>query len=101
MSWGGGGGGLKPYINVALLFIQHHQCLKKQVKSSSIVSHPFIHQRGGGYIDNKSLKDNSLSKDKHLLSGDNSPSKDRLLPKGENSDDILFFPKKKKQKTLP
>ena len=56
----------------------------------------------------KSLKDNSLtkdrhlssgdnspSKDKHLSSGDNSPSKDKLLSKGENSDDILFFPEEK------
>ena len=40
----------------------------------------------------KSLKSNSLSKDKNLSSGDNSPSKDKLLSKGENSDDILYFP---------
>ena len=40
----------------------------------------------------KSLKDNNLLKDKHLLSGDNSPSKDILLLKGENPDDIIFFP---------
>ena len=39
----------------------------------------------------KSLKNNSLAKDKHLSSGDNSPTKDKLLSKGENSDDILFF----------
>ena len=43
----------------------------------------------------KSLKDNSLPKDKHLPSGDNSPSNDRLLPKGENSNDTLFFPEEK------
>ena len=43
----------------------------------------------------KSLKNDSLAKDKNLLSGDNSPSKDKLLSKGENSDDILFFPKEK------
>ena len=47
----------------------------------------------------KSLKDNSLSKDKHFPSGDKSPSKGRLLPKGENSDDILFFPKEKSENT--
>ena len=39
----------------------------------------------------KSLKNNSLAKNKNLSSGDNSPSKDKLLSKGENSDDILFF----------
>ena len=39
----------------------------------------------------KSLKNNSLTKDKNLSSGDNSPSKDKLLSKEENSDDILFF----------
>ena len=39
----------------------------------------------------KSLKNNSLTKDKNISSGDNSPSKDKLLSKGENSDDILFF----------
>ena len=39
----------------------------------------------------KSLKDNSLPKDKHLSSGDNIPSNDRLLSKGENSDDTIFF----------
>ena len=39
----------------------------------------------------KSLKNDSLTKDKNLSSGDNSPSKDKLLSKGENSDDILFF----------
>ena len=43
----------------------------------------------------KSLKDNSLPKDKHLPSGDNSPSNDRLLSKGENSYHTLFFPKEK------
>ena len=43
----------------------------------------------------KSLKDNSLAKDKNLSSGDNDPSKDKLLSKGENSDDILFFPEEK------
>ena len=47
----------------------------------------------------KSLKDNSLPKDKHLLTGDNSPSKDKLLPKGENSDDILFFLEEKTKNT--
>ena len=46
----------------------------------------------------KSLKDNSLLKDKYLPSGDNNPSKDRLLPKGENPYDILFFPKKETEK---
>ena len=40
----------------------------------------------------KSLKNNSLAKDKNLSSGDNSPSKDKLLSKGENFDDLLFFP---------
>ena len=44
----------------------------------------------------KSLKNNSLAKDKNLLTGDNSPSKDKLLFKGENSDDILFFFSKEK-----
>ena len=39
----------------------------------------------------KSLKNNSLVKDKNLSSRDKSPSKDKLLSKGENSDDILFF----------
>ena len=43
----------------------------------------------------KSLKDNSLQRDKHLQSGDNNPSNDRLLPKGENSYDTLFFPEEK------
>ena len=43
----------------------------------------------------KSLKDNSLAKDKHLSSGDNSSLKDKLLSKGENFNDILFFPKEK------
>ena len=43
----------------------------------------------------KSLKNNSLAKDKNLSNGDNSPSNDKLLSKGENSDDILFFPKEK------
>ena len=43
----------------------------------------------------KSLKDNSLSKDKHLQSRDNSPPKDKLLSKGGNLDDILFFPEEK------
>ena len=42
----------------------------------------------------KSLKDDSLAKDKHLLSGDNSPSKDKLLSKREIFDDIFFFPEK-------
>ena len=44
----------------------------------------------------KSLKNNSLAKDKNLSSGDNSPSKDKLLFKEENSDGILFFSRKKK-----
>ena len=43
----------------------------------------------------KSLKNNSLAKDKNLSSGDNSPSKDKLLSKGENFDDILFLPEEK------
>ena len=43
----------------------------------------------------KSQKDNSLPKDKHLPIGDNSLSKDKLLSKGENSDDALFFPEEK------
>ena len=43
----------------------------------------------------KSLKNNSLGKDKHLPSGDNSPPKDKLLYEGENSGDILFFAKEK------
>ena len=43
----------------------------------------------------KSLKNNSLAKDKNISSGDNSPSKDKFLSKGENSDDILFFPEEK------
>ena len=43
----------------------------------------------------KSLKNNSLEKDKHLPRGDNSPQKDKLISKGENSDDILFFPEEK------
>ena len=47
----------------------------------------------------KSLKDNSFPKDKHLLSGDNSPSNDKFLPKEENSDYILFFPKEKTENT--
>ena len=47
----------------------------------------------------KSLKDNSLPKNKHLPSGDNSPSKDKLLLKGENSDDILFFLEEKIENT--
>ena len=41
------------------------------------------------------MKNNSLAKDKHLLSEDNSRSKDKLLSKGENSEDILFFSKEK------
>ena len=48
----------------------------------------------------KSLKDNSLPKDKHLPSGDNNPSKDILLQKGENPDDIIFFPEKETNKIL-
>ena len=48
----------------------------------------------------KSLKDNSLPKDKHLPSRDDSPSKDRLLPKGENPDDIIFFPETRTEKIL-
>ena len=43
----------------------------------------------------KSLKNNSLEKDKYLSSGDNNPSKDKLLSKGENSVDILFYPEEK------
>ena len=39
----------------------------------------------------KSLKNNSLAKDKNISNGDNNPSKDKLLSKGENSGDILFF----------
>ena len=45
-----------------------------------------IHQK------DKSLKNNSLAKDKDLSSGDNNPLKDKLLSKRETSDDILFFP---------
>ena len=48
----------------------------------------------------KSLKNNSLAKDKNLSSGDNSPSKDKLLSKGENSDDILFFPEEKTENSV-
>ena len=48
----------------------------------------------------KSLKDNSIPKDKHLPSGDNNPSKDKLLPKGENSDDIFFFPEEKIENSI-
>ena len=48
----------------------------------------------------KSLKNNSLAKDKNLSSGDNSPLKDKLLSKGENSDDILFFPKEKTENSV-
>ena len=40
----------------------------------------------------KSLKNNSLAKDKNLSSGDNSSSNDKLLSKGENSDDICDAP---------
>ena len=47
----------------------------------------------------KSLKNNSVSKDKRLPSGDNSPSNDKLLPKGENSDDIIFLPEEKTENT--
>ena len=47
----------------------------------------------------KSLKDNSLSKDKHLPSEDNSSPKNKLLSKGANSDHILFFPKEKTENT--
>ena len=43
----------------------------------------------------KSLKNNSFSKDKNISSGDNNPSMDKLLSKGENSDDILFSSKEK------
>ena len=48
----------------------------------------------------KSLKDNNISEDKHLPSGDNSPSKNKLLSKGENSYDILFFPEEKTKNTI-
>ena len=48
----------------------------------------------------KILKDNSLSKDKHLPSGDDSPSKDKIIPKGENSNDIIFFLEKETKKIL-
>ena len=48
----------------------------------------------------KSLKNNSLGKDKHLPSVDNSPSNDKLPSKGENSYDILFFPKEKTENTI-
>ena len=47
----------------------------------------------------KSVKDNSLPKDKHLPSGNNNPSKDKLLPKGENSYDIFFFLEEKTENT--
>ena len=43
----------------------------------------------------KSLKNNSIKKDKHLQSGDNNPSNEKLLPKGENLDDTFFFPEEK------
>ena len=43
----------------------------------------------------ESLKNNSSTKDKHLLSEDNSPLKDKLLLKGENIDEIHFFPNEK------
>ena len=48
----------------------------------------------------KSLKNNSLAKDKNLSSGDNSPSKDKLFSKGENYDDILFFPEKRTENNV-
>ena len=48
----------------------------------------------------KSLKNNSLAKDKNLSSGDNNPSKDKLLSKGENSDDILFFLEEKTENNV-
>ena len=48
----------------------------------------------------KSMKNNSLAKDKNLSSGDNSPSKDKLLSIRENSDDILFFPKEKTKNSV-
>ena len=48
----------------------------------------------------KSLKNNSIAKDKNLSSGDNSPSKDKLLSKGENFDDILFFSEEKTENSV-
>ena len=48
----------------------------------------------------ESLKNNCLSKDKNLPSGDNSPSKDKLLLKGENADEILFFPEEKTENVV-
>ena len=48
----------------------------------------------------KSLKNNSLAKDKNLSSGDSSPSKDKFLSKGENSNDILFFPEEKTENSV-
>ena len=53
-----------------------------------------IHQK------DKSLKNNSLAKEKDLSSGDNNPLKDKLLSKRENSDDILFFPKEKTENNV-
>ena len=43
----------------------------------------------------KSLKNNSIKKDKRFQSGDNNPSNDKLLSKGENLDDTFFFPEEK------
>ena len=48
----------------------------------------------------KSLKNNSLTKDKNLSSRDNSPSKEKILSKGENSDDIFFFPEEKTENSV-
>ena len=53
-----------------------------------------IHQK------DKSLKNNSLAKEKDLSSGDNNPLKDKLLSKRENFDDILFFPKEKTENNV-
>ena len=65
-----------------------YPCQKDKNISKGIQERPIIQK-------DKSLKDNSLPKDKHLPSGDNSPSKDGHLSKGENPDDTLFFPKEK------
>ena len=43
----------------------------------------------------KSVKDNSLPKDKHLLSGDNNSSKDRLFPNEKIHMIPFFFPEEK------
>ena len=53
-----------------------------------------IHQK------DKSLKNNSLAKDKDLSSGDNNPLKDKLLSKREISDDILFFSEEKTENNV-